>query len=168
MARIVIGTFNSRQDAERAADQLQRSGFGRDSVSLVSRDQGNNANQGQQDNRNQAMMSGNTTDGTMWGAGIGAGAGLLASAGALAIPGIGPLLAVGPLAATLSGAVTGGLAGGLIDWGLPEDRGQFYEQEVKQGRVLCMCRCEDDQAAEAQQVLAEAGASNVETHDSQQ
>lgn len=88
----------------------------------------------------------------------------MASAGALAIPGIGPIIAAGPLAAALSGAVAGGLAGGLLDMGIPEDRGRQLEEDVKQGRVLCVVEADGGRAEEAAQILRAAGARNVETH----
>src|SRR5690554_766880 len=105
MAQVVIGTFESQEQAEKAADELQQAGSSKEDISLISKDnQGGSQDQGSQ-------MNADVSEGVGWGAGLGSGAGLLASAGALAIPGIGPLLAVGPLAATLSGAVVGGLAG---------------------------------------------------------
>ena len=160
MAKLVLGTFDDRQSAERAAERLQQAGVDRDDISIVTRD--DRRDQGEEGGTSMSQAQ----DGAWWGAGIGAGAGLLASAGALAVPGIGPLLAAGPLAAALSGAVTGGLAGGLIDWGLPEERGRFYEEEVRRGRVLCACRCDEDQVDRVEAALQEAGADHVEVHDS--
>ena len=58
----------------------------------------------------------NLAEGTYTGGALGGIAGLLAGVGALLIPGIGPIVAAGPIAATLTGVVGGGLAGGLIDW----------------------------------------------------
>lgn len=163
MAKLVLGTFDDRESAERAADQLQQAGVDRGDISIVARDD-QGGGQGRQDQGGAGMNQ--ASDGAWWGAGIGAGAGLLASAGALAIPGIGPLLAAGPIAAALSGAVTGGLAGGLIDWGLPEESGRRYEEAVKQGRILCACRCDEDQVDRVEAVFQETGADHVEVHDS--
>ena len=164
MAKVVLGTFASRQEAERAVERLQQAGFGRDDISVIGKD-----DRGEQKGRRGeggTTMMGEVSEGAWWGAGIGAGAGLLASAGALAIPGIGPLLAAGPLAATLSGAVTGGLAGGLVDWGIPEERGRYYEEQVKQGRILCVCECQDDEVERAEAALRESGARDIEVHES--
>jgi len=163
VAKIVLGTFDDRQSAERAADRLQQAGVDRGDISIVTKDE--RGGQGQ-DRQDQGASMSEASEGAWWGAGIGAGAGLLASAGALAVPGIGPLLAAGPLAAALSGAVTGGLAGGLIDWGLPEESGRRYEQEVKQGRVLCAVRCDEDRVDRVESAFREAGAHHVEVHDS--
>ncbi|HEY8450415.1 MAG TPA: hypothetical protein VIL95_08050 [Bacillota bacterium] len=159
MAKVVVGTFPSREQAERGAERLQRAGFSRDAISLVSKGE-----RGAEQRQESMTNLGEATGGAMWGAGIGAGAGLLASAGALAIPGIGPLIAAGPLAATLSGAAVGGLAGGLADWGIPEERGRFYEEEVRAGRVLCAVEADEGEEDRAEQALREAGAANVEVH----
>lgn len=68
--------------------------------------------------------------------------GLLAGIGALAIPGIGPILAAGPIVATLTGvavgAGAGGLVGGLIGLGIPEDEAKEYEGYVESGKILVL------------------------------
>lgn len=165
MAKVVVATFPSRSDAERGIDRLQQAGFSRQDISVVAKDdRATQGDAGRAGNGEQGMF-GETSDGMTWGAGIGAGAGLLASAGALAIPGVGPLLAVGPLAAALSGAAVGGLAGGLVDWGIPEDRGRYYEEQVRAGRALAAVQVKDDQEArKAEQILQEAGAQDIEIH----
>lgn len=168
MAKIVVATFPSRSDAERGISRLQEGGFSKDEISVVAKDDRGQGGQGLQQNTGNQGMFGDTTEGVSWGAGIGAGAGLLASAGALAIPGIGPLLAVGPLAAALSGAAVGGLAGGLMDWGIPEERGRFYEEQVRSGQALAAVRVQNDEKArEAERILREAGAQNIEVHQGQ-
>lgn len=175
LARTVIGTFESRQQAEEAISALRNQGFAENEISILTRDQGERQQQGgTQSGRNQQQMGGSqggtqmsadgVGDGVGWGAGIGAGAGLLATAGALAVPGIGPILAAGPLAATLSGAVTGGIAGGLMDWGIPAERGRHYEGRIREGRVLCVIRSEDQKADEAAAIMRRHGAQDVETH----
>ncbi|HEY8552851.1 MAG TPA: DUF1269 domain-containing protein [Thermaerobacter sp.] len=160
MAKTVIGSFDTRQQAEAAVAALKARGVKEQEVSLVSRREGGErARDGEASFANQSL-----SEGTAWGAGIGAGAGLLASAGALAIPGIGPLVAAGPLAATLSGAAAGGLAGGLMDWGIPEADAREFENKVKQGKTLCAVRCEDAQVDQVAQVLRQHGAADVKTH----
>ncbi|MNP52962.1 hypothetical protein D3C76_1473910 [compost metagenome] len=69
-------------------------------------------------------------------------AGLLAGIGVLAIPGIGPILAAGPIVATLTGlavgAGAGGLVGGLVGLGIPEDEAVEYESYVSDGKILVL------------------------------
>lgn len=160
-----IGVFESRDQAERAVHKLRQTGFSDKEVSVVARgsDKGA-AKRGDMEAGGEGMMGENVSDGAAWGGGIGALGGLLAGAGALAIPGIGPIVAAGPLAAALSGAVAGGVAGGLLDLGIPEDRGKQYEEDVKQGRILCVVETEGNRTEEAAKILREAGAKNVETH----
>lgn len=155
-----IGVFGSRDQAERAIETLHEEGFTEDEISVIARDEGG----GQDGDEGGGMGMDSIADGTMWGGGLGAIGGLLAGAGALAIPGVGPILAAGPLAATLSGAVAGGIGGGLLDLGVPEERGQQYEDEVKQGRILCVVESDEDRSNDAARIMREAGASNVETH----
>jgi len=127
--------FPTRQAAERAIEDLKKSGYDDDQIGLVGRD-----------------AQGNTikTDGAGNNAGEGAAIGAAAGAGAMAlgslavsfgvIPVIGPILAVGPLAAALISAVGGaavaGVAGALIGWGIPEADAEYYESEVVAGRFI--------------------------------
>lgn len=161
MAKTVIGVFDRSEEAERAAEECRRQGITEREISIVARDRG-----GHERREDRGGMTGqNLSEGTAWGAGIGAGAGLLASAGALAVPGLGPLIAAGPLAAALSGAATGGLAGALVDWGVPAERGRRYEEHVRQGKTLCVIKSADDRKVdEAARILRQHGAHDVETH----
>lgn len=166
MARTVIGTFQSQQQAEEAIRALRQNGFDENEISLVARQSGEEGSgqQSGQDDPGMGMSTDSVSDGVGWGAGLGAGAGMLATAGALAVPGIGPILAAGPLSATLSGAVTGGIAGGLLDWGIPEDRGQHFEGRVREGKILCVVRSEEQKVDEVANIMRQHGARDVETH----
>lgn len=84
--------------------------------------------------------------------------------GALTIPGVGPIFAAGPIAGMLSGAATGGIAGGLVDWGIPAERSNFYEQKVKEGKILASVRSNEDKVDRAANILRENGAMDVEVH----
>jgi len=75
-----------------------------------------------------------------------------------------PIVAAGPIAGLLSGAATGGIAGGLLDWGIPAPRGRHYEERVKQGNVLVSVRTGDDRVLMAADILRRHGAQDVETY----
>ncbi|NLC10951.1 MAG: hypothetical protein GX767_01685 [Firmicutes bacterium] len=151
----VVGIFNEHSQAERALRQLQENGFSEEQISLVAkRDENQEGGQEGQD----------LGDGTLTGSAIGGLAGLLAGTGALLIPGVGPIIAAGPLAATLTGVVGGGIAGGLIDYGISEERGRYYEERVRQGSVLVSVKAEDDKVENAAEILRNMGAEDVETH----
>jgi hypothetical protein len=109
-------------------------------------------------------MSGDISTGAWTGAAIGGAGGLLAAAGLFAVPGVGPILALGPLAAGLTGAAAGGLVGGLVDLGIPAERSEFYEGEVKKGKILCAVEAEHGQEEDVRRVLKDHGARDVETH----
>ena len=110
------------------------------------------------------MQEDGISDGLASGAAWGGLAGLALGAGALAIPGLGPIVAAGPIAAALTGAATGGLAGGLIDWGIPEESGRQLQEEVRRGNILALLQCSEDKVDRAANILRENGARNVESH----
>ncbi len=159
----VIGTFDSRDQAERAVAGLRKQGFTEDKVSIVTKEQ--RARAGERGERGPTMARGNDlTGGTLTGGAIGGAAGILAGLGAIAIPGIGPVVAAGPIAAALTGAVTGGIVGGLVDLGIPEERGRYYEQKVREGKALVAVKAEEDSVAKAEDVLTRFAARDVEVH----
>lgn len=159
VAKTVIGVFDSRDQAEKAVNEMRDSGFDTNEISIVAKDD----RQQTADNQDAGMDLG-IGDGTATGGAIGGLAGLALGAGALAIPGLGPVIAAGPIAGLLSGAATGGIAGGLIDWGLPEDRGRHYEEEVKKGSILAAVTTEEQNINDAANIMRSWGARDVETH----
>ncbi len=150
--KTVIGVFGSEHAAESAVSELRRSGFSDNEISVVGKDSGQHGQHGGHGD--------GVGDGATWGAGLGAGAGLLATAGALAIPGFGPVLAMGPLAATLTAAAGGGIAGALVDFGIPSGQSKQYEAKVKEGKYLAVLKTSKN-AQQAQQCLQDSGASDV-------
>jgi hypothetical protein len=102
--KYAVGVFSSRQETEQALNQLNRSGFPMDKVSVIARDAdrqddiagvdvsdrvGNKADEG--------AASGALTGGTLGGV-----TGLLVGVGALAIPGLGPVLLAGEVATAIA------------------------------------------------------------------
>jgi uncharacterized membrane protein len=152
--KVVIGVFRSKREAEEAVSQLRTQGFSNQEINIVSK-QGQNQTEYAEDD---------ITDGALTGGTIGGIGGLLLGAGALAIPGLGPIVAVGPIAAALSGAVVGGIAGGLIDWGIPEEVSKRYENSVRQGGILAVIRTSDNSVNQAAAILRQNGAQDVESH----
>jgi len=157
LLKTLIGLFDSRDQAEKAASDLRGSGF-HDEISILAADKGKVTGKSvETDEKN--IYSGVATGGVLGGlAGLGMGV------GALAIPGIGPLIAAGPIAALLSGALTGGIAGGLIDWGIPADRGKFYEGKIREGKILTTVRTDETKINSAADILRRSGAHEVEIH----
>ncbi len=153
---IVLESYSSESEAERAVRALQDAGFGADDISIVAKDEG----------RAQGVAQDTGTD-TAEGAGIGAATGgvlgalggLIVGATALTIPGIGLVIA-GPLAAVLGGAglgaVTGGLAGALAGLGVSKDEAEQYQERVEAGDILVVVAA-GQREAEARQILEGRG-----------
>ncbi|AQS58215.1 hypothetical protein [Desulforamulus ferrireducens] len=157
--KTITGFFSSQERAERAITELRNQGFDKD-ISLVAKDQNQKAS-----SRTSNFTGGDSVaDGATSGAAIGGMAGLAVGVGALAIPGLGPLVAAGPIAALLSGAATGGIAGGLVDYGIPAEKGREFEDRIKQGKMLVSVKADDSKADQASQILRQAGGENVEIH----
>lgn len=160
MSKTVIGVFRSRDQAEKAVDELRSRGFEKE-ISILAKD-----DQSYRGTDHNSVMSGgdSVSDGATTGGVLGGIAGLAIGAGALAIPGLGPIIAAGPIAGLLSGAATGGIAGGLVDWGIPEERSKFYEGKVREGNIVATIKADDAKIDSAADVLRKNGASDVETH----
>ncbi|AFV11199.1 putative membrane protein [Thermacetogenium phaeum DSM 12270] len=157
MGSVVLGVFDTREQAEQAASRLRDQGFHKD-ISIVAKEE-----KAERQEEGELRMGGDDTavEGITTGGVLGGIAGLAAGAGALVIPGIGPLVALGPIAGLLSGAATGGLAGGLLDWGIPEEEGKHYEEDVRQGKILLSVQGSGPRLDEAANILRQSGAHDV-------
>lgn len=171
MVKTVVGTFDSISEASAAARDVRAAGFLPDDVNVVA----NNTQRVTTDvtgttaaraaEATESTASGAAT-GVLTGGALGGVAGLAASLMGLAIPGVGPILAAGPIAAALAGAgagaVAGGLIGGLTDMGVPEEHAQFYAEQVRRGGALVTVRVDESRADEAERILREHGAFDIE------
>ena len=165
MIKTIVGSFDSFNEAHKVANDLRAAGFMDSDISIVAN---NAAGDYQADPRVTAAPddASATAKGALTGAVVGGGAGLAASLAGLAIPGIGPIIAAGPIVATLAGAgtgaVAGGLIGGLVDLGVPESHAQYYAESVRRGGALVTVRADEVRADEAQAILREHGAVDIE------
>jgi hypothetical protein len=153
----VGGTFDTRDRAIRAIEELQRAGFDKDHIGIVGRDAETGKVHKEDADETEAE------EGGLAGAAVGAGVGALVGLGVLSgvIPVIGPAIAAGTLGTILSNAAAGaaiaGLTGTLIGWGIPEGDAQYYESELKAGRTLVTVQA-DARASEALRILNANGA----------
>ncbi len=161
MNETVVGLFRTREQAEEAVRELKNKGFSEDEISVLAADQEKEL---KYRDANINLDRHNLTDGAAVGGALGGLAGLLAGAGTVLIPGLAPLIALGPLAATLTGIAAGGIAGGLIDFGIPEEEGRRYEDEVKSGFILVAVKAEEADADEAASVMHDKNAVEVKKH----
>lgn len=157
----VIGVFDSKNNAEKAVDQIREAGITDDKISLAAKDDRSNENN---NDNNGGFMNQDLTTGATTGGALGGAAGLMAGVGALAIPGLGPILAVGPIAAGLTGVAAGGLTGSLVDMGIPQERGDYYENEVRSGKILAAVETDQSKVNDVATFLRDNDASDVETH----
>jgi len=160
MEKRVIGYFDDNMQVEQAAKELKDKGF--KEISILGNDSSGD-NKGRSRGINDGMTQ-NLSNGTMTGGAIGGLAGLALGAGALFIPGIGPLVAVGPLAAALGGAATGGVAGALVDYGIPKERSDFYETKIKEGNTVMILKTEEDKTDTVATIFRNHGAKDVRVH----
>ena len=158
MARTVIGVFDDWAAAEHVVDELLRSGYRHEEVSILSNREG-------APKIGPIESTGSGTDaGT--GAAIGTMAGFIAGIAALAIPGIGPVLAAGPLASGIVGATvgaaTGGVVGALAHHGVSEEHAEVYSESVRRGSTLVAVHTDDMRADEAVAVMNRNGAIDID------
>lgn len=172
MVKTVVGTFDSISEASAAARDIRAAGFLPDDVNVVANNTQRTGITGdtttaaaRTEEATEHTASGAAT-GVLTGGAIGGVAGLAASLMGLAIPGIGPILAAGPIAAALAGAgagaVAGGLIGGLTDMGVPEEHAQYYAEQVRRGGALVTVRVDESRADEAERILRDHGAFDIE------
>jgi hypothetical protein len=166
MVKTVVGTFDSISEASAAARDVRNAGFLPDDVNVVANNtQRLGGDTVRTTDAAETKTSGAAT-GVLTGGALGGVAGLAASLMGLAIPGIGPILAAGPIAALLAGAgagaVAGGLIGGLTDMGVPEEHAQYYAEAVRRGGALVTVRVDESRADEAERILREHGAYDIE------
>ncbi|HEX2170920.1 MAG TPA: general stress protein [Dehalococcoidia bacterium] len=169
---MLVGVFESRDQAEQAVDALERAGFGADQIGFVTHDRsadrsdagGFEAPTGQTTSASgQGVVSGVLGGGVL--------GGLIGAAASLLMPGIGPVVAGGILASTVAGAglsaVAGGFVGIFADLGIPEEEARYYDGEYRAGRSLVTVKS-DGRHAEAMDILRRFGASDFATRGSTQ
>lgn len=174
MQKTIVGLFTSEESARTAIATLRDRGYTENEINLIHKGRGSDGETSTSslgmtnstDEDDFDMGVGDVSAGLASGATWGGLAGLALGAGALAIPGAAPLVAAGPIAAALTGAATGGIAGGLIDWGIPEERGRHYEDRVSKGELLTIIKVSENRANEAAGILRDNAAKDVEVHSS--
>lgn len=153
--RWVTGSFENRDHAERAYQELERRGYKKDDVHMAMSDEARKRHFKNMDKDDKSDLGNKALEGTGAGAAIGGVVGatvtaIAAAATAIAIPGLGLVIA-GPIAGALAGAgagaAAGGVTGALIGAGIPEDRAQLYESDLKEGRIMMGVRPRDEREA---------------------
>ncbi len=138
----VVAVFADRTQAQQAIEELRRAGFRDDQVGIMAGGESDYGTPASDASDTYAAEGGAT--GLAAGAGVGALWGLGIAAGIL--PAIGPAIAGGTLAAVLSSAAAGaaaaGLTGTLVGLGIPKEEAEYYESELRTGRIILTVRPE--------------------------
>lgn len=168
----VAGVFRTREEAEKAVQQLHSLGIPNDRIALLT--------PGMTDERVEETVPTSDTEqpgmGTAMGGAVGGamgvagGATLGAAAASLLVPGVGPVIAGTILGAAILGAggtATGMAVGGALEEGLvkglPHDELYLYEDAVQHGRSVVIAFVEVDETEEAaRNILARAGAESID------
>lgn len=174
MAKTIVGSFDSFEEAQDVLRDLQQRGYSRDDISVIANNaSGQYSSQYGSEGELPRDAPGTLSDtgagsatGAAAGGVLGGAAGLVVGLMGLAIPGIGPIVAAGPIAAALAGAgvgaVAGGLIGGLTGAGVSEDDAHYYAESVRRGGALVTVRADDSRADEAAGIMRNHGAVDIE------
>lgn len=173
MAKLVLGVFSNRDNAEETIFRLEDIGYNPRDISLVMREkeaEGLYKDQGRD-------IAGGAVTGAVTGGIVGALAGLLVATGVA--PGLGILFFGGPIAEGLgltgaaaavasgsaSGVVVGGLVGALVGFGIPRRGARRYEESVKKGGILVIVPARTGEEDEVRNILEDRNAQQVKTVD---
>lgn len=165
--KTIVGLFDTREDAERAMNELLLQGWSNDDISLIVREDvvRDGAGRKEPDSFQRSVDAGFAGGGL-----VGGLAGLAIGLTAILVPGVGPILVTGTLGMAVVAAVTGGAVGALsgslfgmlLDLGVSEDEAHAYAEGVKRGGIAIAVQVDDARAIHAMSVLHRAGAVDVE------
>jgi hypothetical protein len=157
----VVGLFHDRGQGETAVEDLQRFGFRKEQLGILTPDKGE---KDFKTTETGTMVEDGALGGAILGASIGTLAGLAVVAGLM--PALGPAIAGGILASIFSsaglGLAAGGVIGALIGLGVPEDEARYYESEFQTGRTIVIVKA-GGRYNEAWQCLLLHGAYDMKT-----
>lgn len=161
---LVVGLFHHREKAEAALAELQAAGFATADIGVAAM---TGTGQWPEYHSVPEAEAANIGSGAATGAAVGAGLGGLWALGIAAgmMPAVGPVIAGGILGSLLvsaaAGAAAGGIVGGLVGLGVSEEDANFYNDELKRGRIVVSVRTAT-RFDEARRIMADHGAYDVE------
>ena len=164
--KTVVGLFESRPEADRAADDLAREGFPAEHIGVIAgHDLSHPEDHVNAVEHSEDKVLGAVGKGLAMGGGLGALAGGLSS---LLIPGVGPLLIGGALASVFLGAglgaSVGGVMAGLMKAGVDESDARLFESALRHGGVVLTVHTDNDHARQAVEILDRNGALDMDEH----
>jgi hypothetical protein len=163
MAKTIVGSFDSFDEAQRVARELLTEGFASSDINVVA---SNVRGEFRNDDRIAVTDTSNAATGAVAGGVLGGAAGIAVSLMGLTLPGLGPIIAAGPLAAALSGAgagvIAGGLIGSLTELGVSSTDAEYYAEAVRRGGALVTVRADEDVADRAVDIMREHNAVDID------
>lgn len=163
----IVAVYDDHAAAEKAVDQLKRTGFDMTKLSIVGKDYHTEENVVGYYNSGDRMKYWGKM-GAFWG-GLW---GLLFGYAFFVVPGIGPVLVAGPVAAWIvaaleGAAVVGGLSAigaGLYSIGIPRDSVLQYEVALKADKFLLIAHGTADEVAKARETIERTSPVEVTVH----
>jgi hypothetical protein len=164
--KTIAAIFQSRADAERAAQHLTALGLSPERLTILSPGSGERVRDAVPTDEGEAQGTG-AAIGAVVGGATGAAAGMpLGAAMSLMVPGIGPVIAVGLIGAALfsaGGAAIGSALENTLTHGVPRDDVFIYEDALRQGRSVVVALVDDEAVAErVREALGAAGGVDVD------
>lgn len=158
--RTVVGLFDVRDEAEAAIRHLMADGVDRESISIAMKDAREATSIADATGAHDLSAEG-ATAGAVSGAGIGAMVGIALLGSTVLLPGLGTFLIGGPIAAALTGAgigaASGGIIGGLVGSGIPEEEAEHYSAGIERGGIFVSANVHEEKVAEVRRVFDEEG-----------
>jgi hypothetical protein len=159
---MVIGAFDSHEQAELVVRRLIDAGIPAERISIIAKDL-------QERERVTGYVSAGEVAKEFAGTGAWAGGlfGLLAGTAFFFLPVAGPLVILGPLISAAVGAIQGGVIGGLLGAVLgsymENDKVLKYERHVEAGRVLVIVEGTPEELETARRVMGESNGQDIES-----
>ena len=154
-----VGTFPICKDAELALIELRDSSFNMDCVSAIAQNPPNREALADVEVKSSSQRIGDEAEtGAVVGATTGGMLGLIGSLSILAIPGVGlatevAVLLGNALLGSSAGAVSGGLVGALIGWGIPEEQAKLYDELLSQSNYIVLVEGTEAEIKGAEAIL---------------
>jgi len=158
---ILTGLYPDMYTARRLVQDLRMGGVPDDQLSILS--SGENYPESRYREIDGAYLDGHDTaikDGAEAGAAAGGVGGFLLGLTTVTIPGMGPLLLVGSVltsvvAGVSVGALTGGVIGLLVEFGLTEEEAKNFSEGLERGEVVVLARVSEEKEDAAARMFAD-------------
>jgi len=163
---MIVGTFDTQDQAERAVRRLLDAGTPAAQLSIVT--QGLEAHQEVQGYVTTGDVARASAAGAGAGAWVGGWMGLFTGVAFVWVPVIGPLVVLGALTTAVAGALEGGAAGGLLGaiWGrhMQQEHVVKYQEALQGGKLVVTIHGTPQELEAARRVLGETSGRDVRTY----